>query len=222
MVFMLWGIALASADKATITRCAPGQRTPKDQIRLRERPQTVSTHARGLSGTTMLTQAQRESEAEIMSVALQQPHRKGIPYRPTDADFWISELGKFCRLHHFGGDERSYRESTAFLRYRAGVHFAATIDNDLVARGLAPRERGDAEEAGVPTDEALRARRDLCAEIRAEAEAEALAVDRRAVSACTKLCHEGLAISEHLHSLTKNALWRLSVHFGIEKAGYHG
>jgi len=91
-----------------------------------------------------------------------------------------------------------------------------------VARGLAPRERGDAEEAGVPDEAALRARRDLCAKIRAEAESEAFAVDRRAVSACTKLCHDGLAISEHLHSLTKNALWRLSVHFGIEKAGYHG
>jgi len=211
-----------------VTRYSPGQRTPKDQIRFRERPQTVSTHARGLSGTTMKTRAQIEAEDQITSVARNNPDNRDLPdlkkFEQTDANYVKSELGKFCRLHHDGGDGSplAYKTSTAYLRYLAGMSFFRAIENDLVARGLAPAERGDAEWAGVPTDEELRARRDLCAKIRAEAESEAFAVDRRAVSACTKLCHEGLAISEHLHSLTKNALWRLSVHFGIEKAGYHG
>jgi len=34
----------------SVIRCAPGQRTPKDQIKLRERPTLYSTDARGLSG----------------------------------------------------------------------------------------------------------------------------------------------------------------------------
>jgi len=217
-----------SEPAAPITRCAPGQRTPKDQIRLRERPSTVSTHARGLSGTTMKTRAQIEAEDQITSVARNNPDNRDLPdlkkFEQTDANYVKSELGKFCRLHHYGGDGSplAYKTSTAYLRYLAGMSFFRVIENDLVARGLAPAERGDAEWTGVPTDEDLRARRDACAQKHAEAVAEAFAVDRRAVSACMKLCHEGIAISEHLHALTKNALWRLSVHFGIEKPGYHG
>jgi hypothetical protein len=213
-------------SEPSITRCEPGRRTPKDQIRVRERqivsPVALTTSVRGISGQTTLSRAQREDEAAIMSVALNQPHRRGLPtYQQTDADYFVSELGKFCRAYHDGGDQRTYRESTAFLRYRAGAAFAMVIDNDLVARGLAPRERGDGEWAGVPEDDALRARREACEMKRAEAEAAAREVDQRAVAACTKLCHDGLPLPDRLHGLTRNALYRLSLHFGIEKPGYH-
>src|SRR6185312_14354551 len=210
-----------------ITRCVPGARTRKDQIKPRAKPDMptqFSTEALGLrSGQTTLTKAQQETEAEIMAVALNQPHRVGLPpYQQTDADYWSSELGKFVRRYHSGGDDpKTYRDSTPFARYRAGTRFAQVIDDDLVASGLAPRQRGEAEWAGELSQEAVEARKELCRYLRANVEATALSVDPRAVASLRTLCHEGMPIPERLHSLTRNALYLVSIHFGIEKPGFH-
>jgi hypothetical protein len=220
-----------------IKRIAAGKRTPKDQIRLRERPSFPTSQAngllrfaksRGLSHQPMLTKAQQEDEAEIMSVALNQPHRRGLPNAPVDSDFWISELGKFCRLwHDFSADDPSaYCESTAYLRYRAGEAFARVIDDDLIAAGLRPRQRGDAQYDGVLSDADLRKRREKCARIRAEAEDVARNADRRgslpmAVWAATRLCFEDRPLPEHLHEMMVGVLFELAVFFGIEKRPYH-
>jgi hypothetical protein len=194
----------------------------------------------------MLSRAQREDEAEITGVARNQPHMRDLPtfkYEQTDTGYFVSELGRFCRLYHdfSAHNPPAYRESTAFLRYSAGKKFAEAIDNDLVAQGLKPRERGDAETARESTDEELAAlaacpmkcpecwreglcrqdRREKCAKLLAAAKGSIVDVDRRAVSACTKLCHEGVMIPDSWHGLAKNGLYRLSLHFGIEKPGYH-
>jgi hypothetical protein len=215
-----------SLAEPTITPCAPGRRTPKDQIRLRERPPVSGTIIR-ISGQSMLTPKQQEDEAEIMSVALKQPHRRGEPdlrlFQQTDANYATSELGKFVRrFHETGGDvPMAYRQSTAFMRYRAGMDYAMAINDDLVARGLAGSQRGDAEFSGVPSDADLRIRIEKCAIFRANAEDAARGIDRRAPEALERLCYRDEPLPDRLHGLAKHALYAVSLHFGIEKHGYH-
>jgi hypothetical protein len=229
---------MAETAEPPIKSCAPGQRTPKDQIKLRERPSLPESKAngllrfaqeRGLSHQTLLSRAQREDEAEIMRVALDNPERRGAQcdfrlYDSTDANYATSELGKFCRLHH--NAEGNYRTSTAFLRYRAGMQLAEIIDSDLVASGIGGRQRGDAEWAGVPDSKALEARKELCQMRRKAAEDILRDIDRRGslpmgVWAMTTLCFDDRPLPEHLHELGVAGLYALSLHFGIEKPGYH-
>jgi hypothetical protein len=224
---------MASADEIAVKSCAPGQRTPKDQIRVRERvivsPVVFSTSSRGISHQSLLTRKQLETEAEIMSVGLNNPDRRGDQsdfrlYDSTDANYATSELGKFCRLHH--NADGNYRTSTAFFRYRAGMQFAEIIDNDLVASGIGGRQRGDAEWAGVPDSKALEARKELCQMRRKAAEDILRDIDRRGslpmgVWSMTTLCFDDRPLAEHLHELAKHSLYELSLHFGIEKLGYH-
>lgn len=227
---------MAETIEPTIIRCAPGQRTPKDQIRARERPGSIDTPANGLlrfvqenglSHQSLLSRRQQEDEAAIMSVALNQPHRRGEPdlrlFQQTDANYATSELGKFVRrFHDTGGDApMAYRQSTAFARYRAGMAYAMAINDDLVARGLAGSQRGDAEFSGIPTEQELRVRIEKCAIFRSNAEDAAREVDRRAPDALDRLCYRDEAIPDRLHGLAKNALYMVSLHFGIEKHGYH-
>lgn len=224
---------MAIEDEPSVTSCAPGARTPKDQVRQRERPPSrivASTEARGLSGQTTLTKRQQDDEAEIMSVGLNNPDRRrqqGADFRlydSTDANFSTSELGKFCRRYHDSSGD--YRTSTAYLRYCAGMVFAIIVNDDQIANGLPGLQRGDANWDGVPNEKSLDARKELCRMRRKGAEDVLRDMDRRGALpmgawAMTTLCFDDRPLPEHLHALGVQLLYALSVHFGIERPGFH-
>jgi hypothetical protein len=197
-----------SSDVVSITRCAPGKRTPKDQIKPRDRPPSIiaSSEARGLSGQTMLSTRQQEDEAEIMSVARNQPHRQGVSTFPGDA--WMTTaLGRFCcaRWRDIG----TQRE-----HWRVGERYAQLVDAERIARGEPPRQCAESEtgESSLTVAEAMDRRKHAESRL-AEAEDAMREVDARAVRAVRDLAWSDLDIRAHLHGLTFNALYRLSVHF---------
>jgi hypothetical protein len=218
-------------NEPSITRCEPGRRTPKDQIRIRERqmsPVTLTTSVRGISGQTMLSRAQREDEAAIMAVALNQPHWRGVPELGSvaqyDMNYLPSPLGKFCREHHENGDgsPMSYRTSTAFLRYRAGMEYAMVVNDARIAEGLKGAQRGDSGDPQAPDDEKLQARKELCRKRLREAKDVIVTVDRDALEFVNILCVEERPILNFSHAMiVVQALYQLSLNFGIEKPGYH-
>ena len=199
---------MSVTDEINITRCAPGQRTPKDQIRLRERHLSIiaSSDARGLSGQTMLSKKQQEGEADIMSVAMNQPHRRGLSIFPADA-WMVTALGRFCCAHwRDSGTQREY--------WRVGERYAQLVDDERISRGEPPRQCAEIETGGSSLTVAEAMDRRQHAESRlAEAEDAMREVDARAVRAVRDLAWGDLEINATLHGLTFNALYKLSVHF---------
>jgi hypothetical protein len=58
------------ADPISVMRCAPGQRTPKDQIKLRARPPVFATLAGLVSGQTMLSKQQPRAPGQVSASIL--------------------------------------------------------------------------------------------------------------------------------------------------------
>lgn len=221
-----------------ITACAPGKRTPKDQIKAKQKAADPVTPANGLlkfardhglSHQTMLTKRQQKDEAEMQSVVLDQPHWRGLPSPATvaqyDVNYLPSPLGNFCREYHENGSgaPMAYRTSTAFLRYRAGMAYAMVINDARIAEGHKGFQRGDADPLdGPPSNAALQARKEVCRTYMKRAKAIISAVDSHALEYVDTLCLEERPILNSAHALiVVQALYALSLHFGIEKPGYH-
>ena len=101
---------------------------PKDQIRMRDRPVCYSTQSRGLSGQTTLNEGAQRKREDVMSVAMNQPHRIGVSPFPDDA--WMATaLGRFCRAHWRDKDtQRGYWG-------QVGERYAQLVDAERIARG---------------------------------------------------------------------------------------
>ena len=189
-----------------VTRCAPGQRTPRDQIRMRDRPVCYSMESRGLSGQTTLNENAQRKREDVMSVAMAQPHRIGVSPFPDDA--WMATaLGRFCRAHWRDKDtQRDY--------WGHGERYAQLVDAERIARGDPPRQCAEVQTAGSPLtlEEARERRAEADGRLR-DAEDEMREVDAQAVAAVRTLAWEELDIPARLHGRAYNALWKLSVHF---------
>ena len=150
--------------------------------------------------------------ADAVSVVLSQPHRGGVDDRLAG-----SALGRYCLRRWPGDARREMREG----RHEAGNRYAQVIDDDRVARGMAPRLYGQAGVGGEQTDQQLRARRELCAQKRADAEWQIRDLHSRAVTVMDRLCWEDRECGPYDEDLVFHALYRFAKHFGIEKRTFH-
>ena len=106
-------------------------------------------------------------------------------------------------------------------RAEAGNRFAQDIDADLLARGLKPRIYEQVF-GGLPkTDDQIRDDREKKAKKRSEAEAEVRSVKYRAVSVMTDVCWGDMEPRQHDRDMIAHVLYRLALHYGLEKRGYH-
>jgi hypothetical protein len=149
--------------------------------------------------------------ADAVSVALAQPHRAG-----SDDPLSGSALGRYCLRRWPGDHRRGFRED----RCEAGNRYAIVIDNDRVACGMAPRLYGETGKGGELDDAQLRARRVECAKARADAEAQIRDIPR-AVPVMSRLCWEDREYGPYDEDVVFHALYRLAMHFGIQKRGFH-
>jgi len=200
-----------------ITIVPPGKRGV-----VRRKPEAPSTIAYGLQPNrprVIYYSGSRpedtRDEAATKAVALAQPHRKG-----DGGDLSGTALGRFCKMHWSDG-------RTMISRYDAGSRYAELVDSDRVAQGLAPRQCGlapDGPLASTMTEEQFRAYVDLCRIKREDAEAVMVPVahGRRAVNVIYALAYEDRDLAGRDHGVAVNALYRLAVHFGLEKVGFHG
>jgi hypothetical protein len=150
--------------------------------------------------------------ADAVSVALAQPHRNG-ELDPLAG----SALGRYCLKRWPGAERKDLREA----RCEAGNRYAQAIDNDRVARGLAPRIFGESAGFGVLSDEQLRARRDLCAQQLAEAEDAMRGVIGRAIGVLRRVCWEDLDVRPTDEDVVFHGLYCLAKHFGLVKRAFH-
>lgn len=202
-----------------ITIVPPGKR---GEIRLRApidspiRVTTASALSRGhkpryISGSRA---DDTPTEVEAKSVALAQPHRRG-----SDLDLDGTALGRFCRSH-WAHDDR-----TLISRYDAGGKYAELVDKDRGVHGLSVRKCSIeiASETVLMTDEERDAYCDLCRIKRENAEAVMIPIapGRRAVNVVYALAYDDRELSGRDHGVAINALYRLAVHFGWERVGFH-
>jgi hypothetical protein len=147
-----------------------------------------------------------ETEQEIMGVALDQPHRRGISSHPADA-WMLTALGRFCTANWRDRD-------TQWSHWRYGDRYAQLIDADRIARGWPPRQCAAASPLGEPStlQEAID-RRQRAANAILEANEEMMIVSRDAAGTIYRLAWEDMGISEKLYRIAFNALYRLRVHF---------
>lgn len=206
---------MASADEISITRCAPGKRTPKDQIRVRELPPSIiaSSEARGLSGQTMLSQRQQDDEDAIKSVAANNPDRKGLGEK-AEEQMAGSVFGRFVLSHYSDEDDRR-------RRFWAGLLYAQKVDNFQVASGLAARQWGKSPigVSEITVKEAKKRKDDALEELERVRDV-IREVDILAVGIMDRLCYDDQSIFDRQVGRALNALYKLSVFFKLEKRGY--
>lgn len=146
------------------------------------------------------------AEAQIMAVALAQPHRRGIPSAPSFA--WLTTaLGQFCRRHW--RNEDAMRE-----HWLVGEWFAQLIDAERIARGFTPRQCAEAATLGssMSIEERLEVR-EATADALRQAEAAIREVDDRAVRAVHRVTWDDLPPIPTDEGRVYNGLFKLRRHF---------
>jgi hypothetical protein len=196
---------MSGANEVSITACRPGQRTPQDQIRTRERAPVAGTVIRTMD-RSVLHKKRRDERDEIMSVVMKQPHRVGVSAYPDDA--WMATaLGRFCR-------SRWNDKGTQKARYDDGERYAQLIDSERISRGEPPRQCAEIQTSGSAQtmEDALKKRIEAESAVQ-DAEDAMREVDGRAVRAVRELAWHDRDIAAELGGRAYNALYKLSVHF---------
>ena len=165
-------------------------------------PGLVGSANSAVSGTQ--TPAEARAQAEIMSVALSQPHRRGSTDKRAGEplyDFFIAQ-----RLR----DEL----------YTAGVEYETVVHQHRVLMGLGMGNSSSPEGRGEPLSDAqLRANCEAARMKRDEADYALVRVAPNAKSAMIRLCVDKVTPSPYDESVLRRGLWALAVHFGIINRG---
>jgi hypothetical protein len=163
---------------------------------------------RGLrSGDSTLSRAELAEQREARAVVLKQ--RGGI-----DHPLMVDALGRFCLKHH-GRDLE-----LAGSRYAAGLSYGELIENARIALGLKPKILNYMGEDHIryPLNyQQQMALRELTEKQLRGAESALRAVDNATVRIVRELAYEGNEISIYDEGRAMNGLYRLAVHFGLEK-----
>ena len=148
-----------------------------------------------------------------MAVALAQPHRRQYGRDEMAA----TALGRFC-IKSFPKDEGTRRG-----RYHAGLMYAETLDNERVAQGFAPRLFGLSADGPISnlTFEQLKARKDLAIIKLQNANGVLRDVSHKAIRIMGQLCYEDREIGASDEAQAIGALYKLALHFVLEKPGFH-
>jgi hypothetical protein len=208
-----------------VTICQPGRKSKivaERLIRESPIPLTTATALRRPLAASIVPPARNDRRtlderveaalrADAVSVALAQPHRAG-----SDDPLSGSALGRYCLRRWPGEHRRGFRED----RCEAGNRYAVVIDNDRVACGFSPRLFGGVNGSDKLSEQELRDRRVECAKARADAEAQIRDIPR-AVAVMSRLCWEDRECGPYDEDVMFHALYRLAMHFGIQKRGFH-
>jgi hypothetical protein len=144
-------------------------------------------------------------EDEIMSVALAQPHRRGVSSHPADA-WQTTALGRLTRL--------LWSWESAKEHWIVGERFARLVDAERIARGFTPRQCAEIVTSGSSmTDEEKKEARQVAEGALNEAKAAIRAIDGEAVQILYQLAWEDRDAprSEERHAY--NGLYALRLHF---------
>jgi hypothetical protein len=177
-----------------------------------------STEAPGLASRQLLSghrsDKETETQMQIMSVARNQPHRKGI----DDADQsragakslrMLEPLGRFCRTKGLGD---------ACLE--AGRQYGEVCRQGKAAKGFATYHAGDPERSGaVLTDAQIAAMNEVAVRRWTAAEGVLREIIMRLPRAMELLCFDELEPSPYDHGILAQGLYRLAKHFGTLKEG---
>lgn len=158
----------------------------------------------------------RREQEETMSVALAQPDCAGYPYEAKWPELSRTALGRFCSRH--------WEPETAHDRWRAGEAYAQLIDAERIACGFMPRGGYyPAAETGIELTLAqMQARKQSARSALLEADGELIYVGHGTKEAMRELAWAGNEIGMRYDGRIVNGLYRLALHFGLEKRPYHG
>lgn len=168
---------------------------------------------------TLGDKAARE-RAEMQSLVLAQPHRRGNPSRKAGSPLW-----EFCEVR-WGRDA-----DWAHKMFMAGCDYEQIVRDSLLARGLpCLGQQGKNDSSCGKTEAELKAERERAIMKRNDADAELTKIARRARDVMENVCYwqrepgpydEGILA----HGLYKIAVWQGRVDLGIngvDKAGAFG
>jgi hypothetical protein len=180
-----------------------------------------TTEARGLSGSHRMTPREESEQREAKSVALVNPDRRG-----SDDPMCSDALGRFCR-RKWRAKMASGSDANAGHRgdmYRAGSQYADIVHHHRVLMGLGSGSFSPAEGLSCARSEVeLLAAREAARIKRADAEGVLRNVGPRGgLTAINRLCVDNMDPSPYDDDVIAQSLWRLAVHFGIQKIGFHG
>ena len=177
-------------------------------------PIVFSTEARGLATIApsrgRQTPAEERETAEIKSVVLAQPHRRGDPSIRAGEPLWA-----FCRTMIMADED--FRER----HYRAGVQYGEIVRQGKAALGFHVAGLHDPCEGDVLSEAQQAAMREAAIKRREDANAVLRGVIPRLVGAMERLCYDRLPWSPYDEGILRNGLWRLGVALGtIDRSGY--
>ena len=174
----------------------------------------ISTDAPGLPSHEKLSghrsKEVAETQAQIMSVALNQPHRRGIKdkdqSRAGSASLRILDpLGRFCRA-------QGLREEL----WEAGRRYGEVCRQGKAAKGFATYQAREQVVAGgaTLTDAQIAAMNQLAVQRWADAEGVLRGIIGRLPKAMEMLCFDELEPRPTDHGVLAQGLYRLALYFG--------
>lgn len=164
-------------------------------------PIVFSTEARGLRSHSRpvkddLPTREQKERAEIMSIAIAQPHRRGSD------DIRLSEpLGRFCAVHKL-------REAL----YEAGCDYAVIIRQAKTARGFNVHGFSPAQGEQALTEKQIEAIREAAIMRERKANDILRGIMPRLPNAMEAICYDQREPSHYNYDIIRHGLWALSVH----------
>jgi hypothetical protein len=155
-----------------------------------------------------------ETQAEVMSVALNQPHRRDIKdghqsKAGSRALRILDPLGRFCQANKLDD-----------ALWEAGRQYGEVCRQGKAAKGFATYHAGDIERSGAPlTDAQIGAMNDVAVRRWADAEGVLRQIMGRLPKVMELLCFDEREPSAYDHALLTQGLYQLAKHFGLLKAG---
>ena len=183
-------------------------------------PIKCTTEARGLvakpralySGQS-LSEIERRQEAQIMAVALAQPHREtaydgeGRMVASSDSRRLGTALGRFCARHK--------PKPLAPWLEDAGNEYAAVVYRYKRALGFQTFRNSGDPLACPPDDETSSARREKAEMDKRRIDDELARIDRRGPIMMEALCFDEIEAPEHWGKILVDCLLAASDHFGL-------
>jgi hypothetical protein len=177
-----------------------------------------STEAHGLPSLQKMKDAQSERErreqADVMSVALAQPHRRGISAAESQRAGGrglrlTTPLGRFCEANHLADG-----------LYQAGIQYGEVCRAGKSAKGFIAHKAGEQLGFGSSLTDAQIAAMNEAAMMRwASAEAVLRQIMQRLPAAMERMCFDDRDPSFYDRDLLKNGLFRLAIHFATIDRG---
>lgn len=177
-----------------------------------------STEAHGLPSLQKMKDAQTENErreqSEIMSVALNQPHRRGISAAESQRAGGrvlrlTTPLGRFCEVNRLADG-----------LYQAGLQYGEVCRAGKAAKGFIAHKAGEQSGFGCNLSDAQIAAMNEAAVMRWEAAEGVLRqIMQRLPYAMEMLCFDDREPSVYNRDSLKNGLYRLAVHFATLDRG---